>query len=191
MIWTFILRFQKVSAPPFVPCDSIDEGGYFQNNAGLSRSHKLTLTIMMEPSQMFLMSFVLGDCYLALVYLFRLCPSTVPFISSGWLMCASPHVAVLIVFSSLWLVKEAYIWSKISSHSACLSPQVAHHVGRPLHVTAAARTTRVTVKARAAPPAMIFPPPALRASQRLAPPRELSSVVQSVVSHTHTPRSRP
>lgn len=74
--------------------------------------------------------------------------------------------------------KVEKVASNIGSRSASLSLQVVHHVGHPLHVTAAARTTKVTARVRAAPPLMSSPPLALRASQRPALPREQSSVAQ-------------
>lgn len=80
--------------------------------------------------------------------------------------------------------------SNVSSISGSVSFQVAHHVGPPLHVTAAARTTKEMARVRVAPPLMSFPPPALRASQKPALPRGQSSVARSAASHTPTLMSK-
>lgn len=90
-----------------------------------------------------------------------------------------------------WEKNLLLIDSNVSSHSGSMSFQVVHHVGPPLHVTAAAKTTKAMARARAAPPSTSSPRPALRASQKPALPRELSSVARSAASHTPTPTSKP
>lgn len=71
-----------------------------------------------------------------------------------------------------------------------LSPfQAVRRVGPPLRATAAARTTRATARARAAPRSTSSPPPAPRASRRPAPRRGRWSAGRSAASHT--PASKP
>ncbi|XP_041864974.1 BTB/POZ domain-containing protein KCTD16b isoform X2 [Melanotaenia boesemani] len=69
---------------------------------------------------------------------------------------------------------EDKIWSSYTEYVFYLEVEclVVHHVGPPLHVIAAARITRVMVKARAAPLSTSSPPPAQRAIQRPALRRE-------------------
>lgn len=52
-----------------------------------------------QPDVSNVVSFVLGDRHLALVYLFPLCPSAVPFTSLVWLTLASLYVAVKLLSS--------------------------------------------------------------------------------------------
>lgn len=164
-----------------------------------------TFRIRAVESQLFLMPchFVLGDNYLALAD----CSS----LSSQWLLTLSffsflnnlclPLSYCQVVFASSRLIyKERKKWGEKRSSPwnlilapvvLVLSPQVVHHAGLLLHVTAAARTTRVMAKARVALRSTSFQPPARRASRRPALPREQSSEVQSAVSRTLMPRSRP
>lgn len=110
------------------------------------------------------------------------------FTHSRWLICA--FVRVSASFSSLkWQEMKNNAASESHVPSPSVSVQVVRHVGPPLHVTAAARTTKVTAKARVAPPLMSSPPPALKANQRPGLHRERSSVDQSAASRT-TPTSK-
>lgn len=86
------------------------------------------------------------------------------------------------------LLCKIFISLTLCSHNVLVVLfQADHHAGPHRLVTAAARATKVKVRARVARPSMSSPPPAPRANQKPVPPRVRSFVGLSADKHTSKP----